>query len=75
MARFQARLKQEHRLKHPELKGHVWYDVVPLWPGMTKRTLNLNGERLARLKTPHDFVMVPANHLEFREAPVEDHVG
>jgi hypothetical protein len=67
MARFQARLKTEHRSRHPELRGHQWYDVVPLWPGMKKRTHNLAGERLARLRTPQDFIMVPSSHLEFRE--------
>jgi hypothetical protein len=63
---FEARLKEEHRRKHPELNAYRWYPVVPLWPGLTQRTRNMAGQRLARLKTAHDFTMVLAEHLEFR---------
>ena len=67
MPTFQAKLRPEYRREHPELSAYNWYDVVPLWPGMTKRTLNLAGDRLTRLKTPSGFEMIHAGHLEFRE--------
>ncbi|MGH7517898.1 MAG: hypothetical protein ACREOC_10570 [Gemmatimonadales bacterium] len=67
MARYEARIKDQHRREYPELKWNTWYEVKPLWPGMRKRTTNLAGERLTRLKTAHDFIMVRAAHLEFRE--------
>jgi hypothetical protein len=67
MARYEARIKDQHRREYPELKWNAWYEVKPLWPGMRKRTTNLAGERLTRLKTAHDFIMVRAEHLEFRE--------
>jgi hypothetical protein len=63
---FEARLKPEYRRKHPDLNPQRWYPVVPLWPGVTQRTQNMSGQRLARLKTAHDFTMVLAEHLEFR---------
>ncbi|HEU5169638.1 MAG TPA: hypothetical protein VFU46_03820 [Gemmatimonadales bacterium] len=75
MARFEARVKEQHRRQYPELKWHTWYEVVPLWPGMRKRTVNLSGERLARLKTPHDYVMVRAAHLEFRPVGAAEQVA
>lgn len=63
---FEARLKPEHRRDHPDLSGFRWYPVMPLWPGLTQRTQNMSGQRLARLKTAQDFVMIRADHLEFR---------
>lgn len=63
---FEARLKPEHRREHPELSGYRWYPVVPLWPGLPQRTHNMSGQRLARLQTSHDFIMIRADHLEFR---------
>jgi hypothetical protein len=72
MPSFQAKLKPEFRRDHPELSGYNWYEVVPLWPGVTKRTLNLAGDRLARLKTPSGFAMVAAAHLEFKEYAAGD---
>ncbi|MGH7508938.1 MAG: hypothetical protein ACREMZ_05665 [Gemmatimonadales bacterium] len=67
--RFEARLKPEYRHEHPELSGYRWYPVVPLWPGLTQRTRNMSGQRLARLKTAHDYTMLRADHLEFRTRP------
>jgi hypothetical protein len=64
--RFEARLKPEYRSYHPELSGFRWYPVVPLWPGLTQRTQNMSGQRLARLQTAQDFIMIRADHLEFR---------
>lgn len=75
MARYEARIKEQHRREYPELKWNAWYEVRPLWPGMRKRTTNLAGDRLARLKTAHDFIMVRAAHLEFREVGVEEKVS
>jgi hypothetical protein len=66
--RWQARVKTEHKTRYPELRGETWYDVVPLWPGLTTRTVNLAGERLARLRVGSDHLMVLAEHLEFRPA-------
>jgi hypothetical protein len=63
---FEARLKPEYRSNHPELSGFRWYPVVPLWPGLTQRTHNMSGVRLARLQTSQDFTMIRADHLEFR---------
>ena len=63
---FEARLKPEHRRDHPDMSGFKWYPVVPLWPGLTERTRNMSGQRLARLKTSQDHVMIRADHLEFR---------
>jgi hypothetical protein len=69
MARYQARLKPEFRLKHPDLNIGVWYDVVPLFPGLRERRLNFIGDRMARLRVTGDFREVAAEHMEFRELP------
>lgn len=69
MTRLQARLKPEHRLLYPSLNSITWYEVTPLFPGVTARTLNMAGERLTRLKTAHDYATVHAEHLEFRSKP------
>jgi hypothetical protein len=63
---FEARLKPEYRSYHTELSAFRWYPVVPLWPGLTQRTHNMSGHRLARLQTAQDFIMIRADHLEFR---------
>jgi len=63
---FEARLKPEYRSHHPEISAFRWYPVVPLWPGLTQRTHNMSGQRLARLQTAQDFIMIRADHLEFR---------
>ncbi|HXE58824.1 MAG TPA: hypothetical protein VNK43_12555 [Gemmatimonadales bacterium] len=75
MARFQARLKPEHRLRYRGINPLSWYDVVPLFPGVTQRMCTLDGERLARLKVGRDYVTVHARHFEIRPkpaAPAED---
>ncbi|MGI8817918.1 MAG: hypothetical protein ACR2HW_02165 [Gemmatimonadales bacterium] len=48
-----------------------WYQVVPVFPGVTQRMVNMAGERLTRLATPRGFMTVRADHLEFRSAGVE----
>jgi hypothetical protein len=70
MARLQARAKPEHRHRYPELKLEVWYDVVPLWPGLRERMTTLAGDRLTRLRIGRtEFVTVRAEHLDFRPTP------
>jgi hypothetical protein len=64
---FQARLKPQFVSHYPGLNGVSWYDVEPLWTGLKERSTNLLGQRLARLKTPHGFVTVIAEHCDVRE--------
>ena len=71
MAGVQARLKDEHRRRYLDLDPKVWYQVVPIFPGVTQRMVNMAGERLARLATPRGFVTLRAEHLEFRAAESE----
>jgi hypothetical protein len=54
-----------------DLDPTAWYQVVPVFPGVTQRMVNMAGERLARLATPKGFTTIRADHLEFRSAPVE----
>ena len=66
MTEFQARIKPEHRLRYPGLNAVTWYDVAPLFPGVTHRSKNMKGDRIARLETGRGTVSVLAEHLEFR---------
>ncbi len=77
MVRFQARLKPEHRLRYPGMNLLSWYDIVPLFPGLTQRTCTLDGERLARLRVGGDYTTVLAKHFEIRlkSAAPEDDAG
>ena len=68
----QARVRSEHQRKYPELGAQKWYDVAPIFPGVTQRMVNMAGERLARLSTPRGFVILRAEHLEFRPAKEEE---
>jgi hypothetical protein len=68
MAGVQARLRSEHQRKYPELNPSKWYGVAPIFPGVTQRMVNMAGERLTRLATPRGFVILRAEHLEFRPA-------
>ncbi|MBA2457343.1 MAG: hypothetical protein H0V43_00120 [Gemmatimonadales bacterium] len=73
MAGVLARVRSEHQRKYPDLSASRWYEVAPLFPGVTQRMVNMAGERLARLATPRGFVIIPAEHLEFRPSvPQED---
>ena len=65
----QARLRSEHQRRYPDLSPTTWYDVAPIFPGVTQRMVNMAGERLTRLATPQGFVILRAEHLEFRPAP------
>ena len=71
MPGVQARLKEEHKRRYLDLDSTVWYQVVPIFPGVTQRMVNMAGERLARLATPRGFVTIRAEHLEFRPADSE----
>jgi hypothetical protein len=66
VAGVQARVKSEHQRKYPDLTSSVWYDVAPIFPGVTQRMVNMAGERLTRLSTPHGYVIIRADHLDFR---------
>ena len=68
MPGVQARLRSEHQRKYPELSPSKWYDVAPIFPGVTQRMVNMAGERLTRLTTSRGFVILRAEHLEFRPA-------
>lgn len=71
MSGVQARLRSEHQRKYPELNHSGWYNVAPIFPGVTQRMVNMAGERLTRLATSRGFVIIRAEHLEFRPAPEE----
>jgi hypothetical protein len=68
MPGVQARLKAEHKRRYLDLDPSAWYQVVPIFPGVTQRMVNMAGERLARISTPRGFVTMRAEHLEFRQA-------
>jgi hypothetical protein len=68
----QARVRSEHQRKYPELGAQKWYEVAPIFPGVTQRMVNMAGERLARLSTPRGFVILRAEHLEFRPAKEDE---
>jgi hypothetical protein len=71
MPGVQARLRTEHKRRYLDLDPTTWYQVVPVFPGVTQRMVNMAGERLARLATAKGFVTIRADHLEFRPAPAE----
>jgi len=65
MPSTRARVKPMDSIHYPGLSINRWYPVAPLWPGVTQRTVNLLGERLARIETPQGPTMVKASHFEF----------
>ena len=71
MAGVQARLKSEFQRKYPDLSTSVWYEVAPIFPGVTQRMVNMSGERLTRLATPRGYLIIRAEHLEFRPMPAD----
>lgn len=74
MPDMQARLKPEYSLRYPRLSAGVWYDVSPIFPGVTVRRVDIFGRRITRLKTARDFETVQASHFEFRiEAAAQQH--
>ena len=72
MAEYQARLKPEHRILYPGINALTWYDVAPLFPGVRDRMVNMSGERIARIRTPREYLTIPSRHLEFRPAERAD---
>ena len=72
IALMQARLKPEHTLRYPRLSPHVWYEVSPIFPGVTTRRVDIFGRRITRIKTARDYETVQSAHFEFRERPVEE---
>jgi hypothetical protein len=75
VAGVQARLKSEHQRKYPDLTLSVWYEVAPIFPGVTQRMVNMAGERLTRLSTPRGYVIIRADHLDFRPAATDAREG
>ena len=69
MAGVQARLRSEHQRKYPDLAATAWYEVAPIFPGVTQRMVNMAGERLCRLATPRGLLILRSDHLEFRPVP------
>ena len=63
MTGVQARLRSEHQRKYPELNSSGWYNVAPIFPGVTQRMVNMAGERLTRLATPRGILMIRAENL------------
>jgi hypothetical protein len=70
MPGVEARLREEYKRMYHDLDAGSWYQVVPIFPGVTQRMVNMAGERLARLSTPRGFITMRADHLEFRSAGV-----
>lgn len=68
MGRSQAKLKPMDASMYPMLDPNRWYDVVPLFPGVTQRMVNLKGDRLTRITTTRGPVTVKGEHFEFRHA-------
>ena len=71
MPGVEARLREEYKRLYRDLNPGLWYQVVPIFPGVTQRMVNMAGERLARLATPRGIITMRADHLEFRSAGVE----
>ena len=71
MSEMQARLKPDFSLRYPRLSAGVWYDVAPIFPGVTVRRVDIFGRRIARLRTARDFETVQALHFEFRPRMAE----
>ena len=67
----QAKLRTEHRIRYTHLTPNLWYDVCPVFPGVTTRRTDIFGERLARIHTKYGFETVKATHFEFRDRPAD----
>ena len=72
MSAMQARLKPEHTLRYPRLSPHMWYEVSPIFPGVTTRRVDIFGRRITRIRTTRDYETVQAAHFEFRAKPVAE---
>ena len=71
MTRMEARLKPEFALRYPRLEHGVWYEVAPIFPGVTVRRIDMFGRRITRLKTNRDYETVQSAHFEFRTVASE----
>lgn len=69
MRTMQASLKPEFSQRYPRLHSGEWYEVAPIFPGVTIRRVDMFGRRVARIKTARDFETVQAAHFEFRPRP------
>lgn len=69
MPKMEARLKPEFTLRYPRLEHGVWYEVAPIFPGVTVRRIDMFGRRITRLRTARDFETVQSSHFEFRMRP------
>ena len=49
----QARLRSEHQRKYPELSPSKWYEVAPIFPGVTQRMVNMAGAAGSQCWTFH----------------------
>lgn len=72
MSPMQARLKSEHTLRYPRLSPQMWYEVTPIFPGVTTRRVDIFGRRITRIRTVRDYETVQAAHFEFRVKPLEE---
>lgn len=72
MASMQACLREEHRLRYPHLKPKHWYEVVPIFPGVTTRRTDLFGHRLTRIQTHRGYETLLAEHFLFRQKSGEE---
>jgi hypothetical protein len=72
MNNMHASLKPEFALRYPRLSTGVWYEVAPIFPGVTIRRVDMFGRRVARIKTARDFETVQAAHFEFRKPTVDE---
>ena len=72
MPDMQARLKPEFSLRYPRLSAGVWYEVAPIFPGVTVRRVDIFGRRITRLKTARDFETVQALHFDFRQQVIAE---
>ena len=70
-AEMQARLKPEFTLRYPRLSPQLWYEVIPIFPGVTTRRVDIFGRRITRIKTARDYETVQATHFEFRKRAAE----
>ena len=75
MPNVEACLKPEFTLRYPRLSSGVWYEVAPIFPGVTIRRVDMFGRRVARLKTARDFETVQAAHFEFRTRQAEESIA
>lgn len=75
MSDIQAKVIPEFKLLYRHLNAEGWYDVAPVFPGVTLRRTDIFGERLTRLRTGRGYETFRAAHFEFRARPAEEEQG